>query len=169
MSKWPISQNPPRVYRAQKVVAQLQRDARPKFAVKGSILKGPKELVTETLADYLGDRATEVFLVLYISIRNEVVGFTEFAGGAVASVEVHPAGIMRDALLVGAAAMVTVHNHPSGDALPSEADRELWKRLREVGLLMGVPVMDNLIVGDGEYFSEEEGGKSTFARKRSAP
>ncbi len=156
MSKWPISQNPPRVYRAQKVVAQLQRDARPKFAVKGSILKGPKELVTETLADYLGDRATEVFLVLYISIRNEVVGFTEFAGGAVASVEVHPA-------------MVTVHNHPSGDALPSEADRELWKRLREVGLLMGVPVMDNLIVGDGEYFSEEEGGKSTFARKRSAP
>ncbi len=158
----------PRVYRAQKVVADLQRETRPAFTARGTILEGPKQLVEDTLADYLSDRATEVFLVLYVSVRNAVIGFTEFTSGSVSGVEVHPAGIMRDALLVGAAAMVTVHNHPSGDATPSAEDRELWKRLREVGLIMGVPVVDNLVVGDGQFFSEEEGRTQGFSRERTS-
>ncbi len=148
--------NPPRVYRAQKVVAKLDKDPRPSLQI-GAIVSSPADLVRYTLADYLGGRADELFLVLFLNVKNHVVGYHEFAGGS-SSVEVHPASIMRAAIGSGAEGFITVHNHPSGDPTPSDADRALWERLREVGKLMGVPVLDNLVIGDdGQYFSEMEG------------
>lgn len=148
--------NPPRVYRAQKVVAKLEKEPRPAFARPGAVVRGPEDLVRETLADYIGNSATEVFLILYVNVRNQIVGYNEYASGGTSGVEVHTSGIMRDALTSGAAAFITVHNHPSGDATPSEDDRALWRRLREAGNLIGVPVIDNLVVGEDEYFSESQ-------------
>lgn len=156
--------NPPRVFRAQKVVAQLQKETRPAFH-KGMIASSPRELVEETLDEYLSERATEVFLVLYLSVRNQVVGYTEYASGGVSGVEVNTSGVMRDALISGAAGIITIHNHPSGDATPSSDDRELWKRLREAGKLIGVPVVDNMVVGEEQFFSEMEGSTVRFHRR----
>lgn len=160
--------NPPRVFRAQKVVAQLQKETRPAFR-EGSVVKDPRSLVENTLADYLGERATEIFLVLFVNVRNQVVGYIEYASGGVSGVEVNTSGILRDALTSGAAAFITVHNHPSGDATPSSEDRELWHRLREAGALVGIPVLDNLVVGENEFFSESEEkggglGRTKFSR-----
>jgi len=148
-----LAHNPPRVYRAQKVVAKLQKETRPAFR-QGSIVTDAKTLVEETLADYIGENATEVFLVIFVNIRNHVIGYVEYASGGVAGVEVNASGILRDALTSGAVSFITVHNHPSGDATPSTEDRALWRRLREAGELVGVPVLDNLVVGEGEFFSE---------------
>lgn len=147
--------NPPRVYRAQKVIAKLDKDPRP-VKPQGVVL-GPDQLVRDVLVDYLGGRATEVFLILYVNIRNQIVGFNEYAEGSVAGVAVHPSGILREALLTGAAAFITVHQHPTGDPTPSEDDRLLWDRLRSAGNLIGIPNLDNLVLGDdGSYFSQEE-------------
>jgi DNA repair protein RadC len=156
--------NPPRVFRAQKVVAQLQKETRPAFS-KGMIVTTPRGLVEETLDEYLSERATEVFLVLYLSVRNQVLGYTEYASGGISGVEVNTSGVMRDALISGAAGIITIHNHPSGDATPSAEDRALWNRMREAGLLIGVPVVDNMVIGEEQFFSEMEGSTIRFHRK----
>lgn len=149
--------NPPRLYRAQKVVAKLERAAAPAFPAKGMVVTNPDDLVRNTLAEYLGERAHESFLVLFLSVRNQVIGFTEFTSGSNSAVEVHVSGIMRDALAVNAAGLVTVHNHPTGDPTPSQDDERLWKRIRDAGTLMGVPVVDSLVVGEGgRYYSQSE-------------
>lgn len=148
--------NPPRVHRAQKVIAKLDKDPRP--VKPAGIVTGPEDLVRDVLADYLAGRATEVFLILYVNVRNQIVGFNEYAEGSVSGVSVHPSGVLRDALVSGAAAFITVHQHPTGDPTPSQEDRALWRRLREAGELVGIPVLDNLVIGDdGAYFSESEG------------
>lgn len=148
--------NPPRVYRAQKVVAKLDKDPRP--VKPHGVITGSESLVRDVLADYLGGRATEVFLILYVNVRNQIVGFNEYAEGSVSSVTVHPSGILREALVSGAAAFITVHQHPTGDPKPSDDDRALWERLREAGRIIGIPVLDNLVIGDdGSYFSEGDG------------
>lgn len=159
--------NPPRVYRAQKVIAKLDKDPRP--VKPGGIVAGPEELVRDVLADYLGGRATEIFLVLYVNVRNQIVGFNEYAEGSVSGVTVHPSGILREALVSGAAAFITVHQHPTGDPTPSSDDRELWARLRAAGELVGIPNLDNLVIGDdGAYFSQSEGYVKRVAVARRA-
>ncbi len=157
--------NPPRVFRPQKVVAELQKETRPVFKV-GSTVTGPRDLVEYTLAEYMGERATEIFLVLYVDVRNRIVGYTEYASGSVAGVEVDPSGILRDALTSGASGFITIHNHPTGDATPSEADRGLWKRIRTAGLVVGMPCVDNLVVGENEYFSESEEENNGLGRTK---
>lgn len=148
--------NPPRTYRIQKVVSKLERGPAPSTPTRGALARSPEELVTETLAEYLAESSTEKFLVLHINVRNQIIGFTEYAAGAGAGVEVHPTGIFQDALGVGGAAIITAHNHPSGMADPSDDDRKLWARLREAGKLIGIPVLDNLVIGDGQFYSESE-------------
>lgn len=153
--------NPPRVYRAQRVVAQLQKEGRPSFR-GGSVVNGPIDVV-QSMADYIGERATEAFVVLFIDVRNRIVGYTELTEGGVAGVSVDAAGIFREALASGCAAIITIHNHPTGEASPSNEDRRLWARLTDAGALVGVPVLDNFVIGAGEYFSEREGSINKFS------
>jgi DNA repair protein RadC len=152
-----MRRNPPRVFKPQKVVAKLARETAPAFK-EGMIATDPVTLMSG-LTDYM-NLANEVFLILFISARNHVVGYTEFTSGDISSVVVHPAGVFQAALLGGAAGIITVHNHPSGDATPSSEDRALWERLRDGGKLVGIPVVDNLVIGDGRYFSEAEGSNT---------
>lgn len=153
--------NPPRVYRPQRVVATLQKDARPAFPPEHSVLNGPADVIAG-MADYMTRRATELFVALFVDVRNRVIGFTELSSGETASVTVHPGGIFREALLANAAAIITVHQHPTGVATPSNEDRDLWRRLTAAGELIGVPVIDNFVLGEDEYFSEREGATSAI-------
>src|SRR5574337_877642 len=120
----PVS-NPPRVYRPQKVIGVLQKETRPEF--EGSKVIGSPEDVMGAMEDYIGPRATEYFVVLFLNVRNGLVGYTELTEGSTSSVTVHPSGIFREALIAAAAGIVTVHNHPSGDPTPSQDDRALWQ------------------------------------------
>jgi DNA repair protein RadC len=158
-----VKHNPPRVYRPQRVVATLRKDARPSFPARGSVVNTPDDVIVG-LADYMGDRATELFLVLFIDVRNRIIGFTELSSGEVAGVTVNPAGIFREALLVNAAALITVHQHPSGNPEPSAEDRALWRRLDAVGDLLAIPVMDHLILGEDTYYSNQESVARPFTR-----
>ena len=69
---------------------------------------------------------------------------------------VHPREAFAPALLHHAAAILAVHNHPSGDPTPSREDRELTRTLWDTGKVMGIPLVDHLIIGDGVYYSFKE-------------
>lgn len=98
----------------------------------------------------------EVFLVLAMDARNVVIDEIEIARGGLSAVAVHPREVFRPLIREAAAAAVVVHNHPSGDPTPSPADLVLTERLREVGELVGIPLLDHVVVADGGFTSIAE-------------
>jgi len=157
------SENPPRGGRAQRVISILEKSAMTAPPVP---ILSPAHLVHYSLYEYIGRRSSEVFLAVYLNVRNIMIGFTEYTMGSAHEVSVTPAGVFQDALLAGAAAIITVHQHPTGIAQPSDADEMLWERMRQLGKLMGVPVIDNLILGEDDFYSEEENTRTSYAKLR---
>lgn len=98
----------------------------------------------------------EVFIVLGLDIRNGLLDVVEVARGTVHGVEVHPREVFRPLVRMAAAGAVVVHNHPSGDPTPSQEDIELTRRLRAVGELIGIPVVDHVVVSDTGFRSVAE-------------
>ena len=90
--------------------------------------------------------------------RHRVEGEFCLARGSLTGVEVHPRDVFRPLIRGAAAAVIFCHNHPSGDPAPSRQDVELTARLREVGELVGIPVLDHLVVGWEGYVSLAERG-----------
>jgi DNA repair protein RadC len=78
------------------------------------------------------------------------------ARGSLTGVEVHPRDVFRPLIRAAAAAVIFCHNHPSGDPTPSRQDVELTTRLREVGELVGISVLDHVVVGFEGYTSLAE-------------
>jgi DNA repair protein RadC len=96
----------------------------------------------------LAGLSQEVFIVLAIDIRNVVLEEIEVARGSLTQVEVHPREVFRPLVRIGAAGAIAVHNHPSGDPTPSPDDLALTRRLREVGELLGIPLVDHVVVAE---------------------
>ena len=76
--------------------------------------------------------------------------------GTVSSCNISARDIFRQALMTGAAQIALLHNHPSGNALPSEADIDMTKRIWKLGRIMEIPVYDHIIIGDRQYSSLNE-------------
>ena len=91
----------------------------------------------------------ELFLCASLDAQNLCLGIEVVAIGCMTGVEVHPREVFRAAILVGAAAIIVGHNHPSGDTTPSQQDMQLTRRLCESGELLGIPLLDHIIVGEG--------------------
>lgn len=106
----------------------------------------------------LRDLPHEVFACLYLDTRHRVIGFEELFRGTIDGASVHPREVVKRVLSVNAAAVVFAHNHPSGVAEPSDADRRLTRRLSEALSLVDVRVLDHFVVGDGEAVSFAERG-----------
>lgn len=100
----------------------------------------------------------EVFYALALDARNRVRALVQVAQGTATSVEVHPREVFGPLVREGAAATILAHNHPSGDAEPSLEDERLTARLAEAGALLGIPVLDHLVIGDGVYVSLADRG-----------
>lgn len=106
----------------------------------------------------LRDRFQEVFACLYLDTRHRVIAFEELFHGTLDGASVHPREVVRQALRHNAAALIFAHNHPSGVAEPSDADRRLTQRLKEALGLVDIRVLDHFVVGDGEAVSFAERG-----------
>lgn len=106
----------------------------------------------------LRDRSHEVFCCLYLDNRHRVIAFEELFQGTLDGASVHPREVLRKVLAHNAAAVIFAHNHPSGVAEPSDADRRLTQRLKEALALVDVRVLDHFVVGDGEAASFAEHG-----------
>ncbi|HEX3694258.1 MAG TPA: DNA repair protein RadC [Polyangia bacterium] len=89
----------------------------------------------------------EEFWALSLDVRHRVQNETCLARGSLTGVEVHPRDVFCPLIRMSAAAVIFCHNHPSGDPAPSRQDVELTSRLREVGELCGITVLDHVIVG----------------------
>jgi len=104
------------------------------------------------------DRPREVFACLFLDIRHRLLVEEVVFEGTIDTAAVYPREIVKRALAHNAAATIFVHNHPSGMAEPSAADRDLTARLAEALALIGVRVIDHLVVGDGHIVSFKERG-----------
>ncbi|HEY1549774.1 MAG TPA: DNA repair protein RadC [Kofleriaceae bacterium] len=89
----------------------------------------------------------ELFLAIGVDIRNGLLDVVEVGRGSVYGVDVHPREVFRPLVRMAAAGAVLVHNHPSGDPSPSAEDIALTRRLRAVGDLIGIPVVDHVVIG----------------------
>jgi len=107
----------------------------------------------------LKGKKKEYFLALLLDTRNRLIKVAEISVGSLDSSIVHPREVFKEALSASAAAVIFVHNHPSGDTEASEDDIRMTKRLSEAGEIMGIDVLDHIIVGGGSYVSLKREGR----------
>jgi DNA repair protein RadC len=100
----------------------------------------------------------EVFGCLFLDTRHQVIAFETLFLGTLDAATVHPREVVRRSLELNAGAVILAHNHPSGVAEPSQADRALTRRLSEALSLIDVRIIDHVVIGDGETTSFAERG-----------
>jgi len=115
--------------------------------------------IGQALMDDLRFLPQEQLEVLALDAKHQIIDRQTVFRGTLDSCPVHPREIFRVALVTGAAALVVAHNHPSGNATPSENDLAFMNRLAKCGQLMGVPLLDGFVVGLSSYFSLRENGQ----------
>ncbi len=104
------------------------------------------------------DADKEHFVLLTMNNKNRVNGFKVVSTGSLTASLVHPREVWRAALHLCAAAVVFVHNHPSGDPAPSAEDQEITRRLKETGDMLGIRVLDHVVLGDDRFYSFSDRG-----------
>ena len=92
-------------------------------------------------------------LSLDVNTKSEIIAVDAVSVGELSSTVIHPREVFQLAIRKSAAAVIFIHNHPSGDPTPSSQDIETTKRLIEAGKLLGIRVLDHVIIGDGRYVS----------------
>ena len=111
----------------------------------------------QDVADFLMPRlryaAKEQFVVILLNNKNKVIGTEVVSEGSLSSSVVHPREVYAPAILHHAAAIMVAHNHPSGDPKPSIEDKEVTRLLLRSGKVLGIPMIDHVIIGDGNYYS----------------
>jgi DNA repair protein RadC len=143
--------------RAAVVLAALELGRRAAAArpARGQRLAGASDVWSYFRAR-LAPLRVEEFWAVALDVRHRVQGELCVARGSLTGVEVHPRDVFRPLIRVAAAAVIFCHNHPSGDPTPSRQDVELTARLRDVGDLCGIPVVDHVVVGWEGYTSLAE-------------
>ncbi len=124
---------------------------------RDSALESPQQ-VRDYLKARLRHEPHEVFGCLFLDTRHRVLAFEALFHGTIDGASVYPRQVVKRALAHNAAAVILTHNHPSGIAEPSQADRLLTTRLKDALALVDVRVLDHFIVGDGEPLSMAEHG-----------
>lgn len=124
---------------------------------RGGALTSPA-LVRAFLAAQLRHLGHEEFAALFLDTQHRVIRFESLFRGTLDSASVYPREVARRALELGAGAVIFAHNHPSGVAEPSDADRRITERLKTALELFDIRVLDHFVVGDGEVISFAERG-----------
>ena len=106
---------------------------------------GAAEIAMGELAKY--DR--EVFAMMNINAKGQVININIVSIGDLCSSTTHPREVFKGCILSNAGSTIAFHNHPSGDPTPSEMDIQTTRRLCEAGEILGIPILDHLIIGNG--------------------
>ena len=106
---------------------------------------------------FLQDETKEYFLALHLDGKNRVICVDMVSSGSLNQSIVHPRETFKTALLSSAAAIILMHNHPTGDPTPSAEDLEVTRRLKEAGDLLGIRILDHIIIGSTYYSFTEMG------------
>ena len=100
----------------------------------------------------------EVFKVVLLDTKNNVISINDVSIGCLDSTVVHPREVFVEAIKNSSAAIILVHNHPSGEVEPSNEDKNITNRIVECGKIIGIRVLDHIIIGDGNFLSFKEHG-----------
>lgn len=119
---------------------------RPRGDLANAMTFSTSTAVVEFVSPLLKEEAVEVTILLCLTTKHRLIGFHYLARGSLDSCIVHPREIFKVAMLANAASVILVHNHPSGDPIPSQQDRLLTARLQSASELVGIPLLDHLIV-----------------------
>lgn len=122
----------------------------------GVSLRTPKEVKT-FLTLKLAAEEREIFSVIWLDVKNRFIGYEEMFYGTLTQASVYPREVVKRALKHNAAAVILTHNHPSGDTVPSQADKDLTVNLKKALALIDVRVLDHIVVAGLKTmsFSEE--------------
>ena len=104
------------------------------------------------------DRHREYFMALLLDGKNRIITRAQISEGSLNQSIVHPREVFKVAVRASAAAMILLHNHPTGDPTPSPEDLEVTRRLCEAGELMGIKVLDHIIIGEDAFYSFADKG-----------
>jgi DNA repair protein RadC len=124
---------------------------------RGEALSDP-DVTRRFLQLKLKHYAREVFACIFLDNQHRLLRYEELFFGTIDGASVHPREVVKRSLELNAAALILAHNHPSGIAEPSQADRRITERLKSALALVDIRVLDHLIVGDGEVTSFAELG-----------
>jgi DNA repair protein RadC len=123
----------------------------------GTALQRPSD-VCDYLRLMLVGEPNEIFAVLFLDTRHQVLAYEPLFHGTIDQTSVYPRVVVQRALAANAAAVIFAHQHPSGNSEPSTADRIITRRLRDALDLIDIRVLDHLIIGEGEPYSFAESG-----------
>jgi len=121
------------------------------------VIRSPQD-AADLLMARLRYEPRENFLLVLLSTKNHVLGTPTISIGSLNASIVHPRELFREAIHYSAAAIILVHNHPSGDPAPSQEDIMLTKKIVEAGKILEIHVLDHVIIGDNKYVSLKEKG-----------
>lgn len=116
------------------------------------------ELTRDFLQSQFAGEEREIFMVIFLDAQHKVIKHSRLFSGTLSHVEVHPREIIREAIKINASALILAHNHPSGCAEPSKADKLITERVVKCCRFMDINVLDHLVIGRGEYVSFAERG-----------
>lgn len=145
--------------RLVRMFAALELGRRGAYPCDGRMpcFRTPEEVARYVLARF-GNKEVEEFGVLLLDTRGCLRRAEIVSRGSLTGAIVHPRDLFRLAVSYQAASVVLFHNHPSGNPLPSDADRHLTRRLQEAGKTVGIPILDHVVVGAGRWYSFAEAG-----------
>jgi DNA repair protein RadC len=142
-----------RVLAAMELGSRMARET----AAERPRIQGPAD-VYELCAPALRDLRQEEFRILLLNTQHAVLKELIVTRGTLDASVVHPREVFKAAISESAAAVILVHNHPSGDPSPSREDRDATDQLAAAGRLLAIPILDHVVVGDGRYVSFVEMG-----------
>lgn len=144
-------------YTQLQAVAELARRLFSSHLAREDAMLSP-QVTLQYLQLLLAHQEREIFLVMFLDNQHRVIRHQEMFAGTINCVEVHPREIVRAALKANAAALILAHNHPSGRAEPSQADRMITEHIVQACRLLEIRVLDHLVIGRGEHVSFAERG-----------
>jgi DNA repair protein RadC len=144
-------------YAQLQAVMEMARRHFKEILQRGSALSSP-DITRAYLSARLRSYNYEVFACLFLDNQNRVIELDELFRGTLNSANVYPREVAKQALHHNAAAVIFAHNHPSGIAEPSQADKHITEKLQQALALFDIRVLDHFIIGDGQPYSFAENG-----------
>lgn len=140
------------LYEIQRIKQVIQEESSKRHTIR------KPEDGAETGRRFIGEDDREVFLVMCLNVKNQVMAVHRAHVGSLNASVVRPADVFKAAILNNAASIIVCHQHPSGNSSPSREDIEVTRRLVEAGRMINIEVLDHLIIGQDEFTSLKEKG-----------
>lgn len=142
------------------------------IVVKYNEVKEPKQVKIRSSRDCFNEfrkyygvdvHVKEAFVVMYLSQSNDIICIDTDTIGSISSTSVEITSILRKAIAIGCRSIIVAHNHPSGNKNPSEADRQMTKKLKNACALLDISVLDHVIITDDSYYSFADNGERSLS------